>query len=104
MRRFSFILTILGILLLIIILNQKPIEINSEEDLEKIPENKKIKIIDKVVSEKIQGNLRILTLENNIKLICDCKNYLNKKIYIEGIKDNYLNKNQIIVLKIKEVN
>ena len=99
MRRISFIITILGIFILLILLNTNPIKVNSLEDLENLQENQKVTTSSKVISERPYGNAKLLTLENKIELICSCPSYLNKNITALGIL-NVFNKKRIAVLEI----
>jgi hypothetical protein len=103
MRRYSFIITILGLfsLLLILIISQ-PIPIFSPQELSQLQENQKVLIQGIVIKELFSQNNKILTLNNEIQLICDksCPNYLNKNITAIGTLSNFNKKNQIRILRI----
>ena len=97
MRRLSFIITITGIFILLIILtNSKPIEVNSPEEIESLYQNQKIFIQGKVISQTSSS----IKLDNNIIISCrNCPTYTNKNVTVIGYFDSYFNK--IKALKIK---
>jgi len=103
MRRFAFIITILGLLALLVLLNKSPIQISNQEQLKGLEINTPVSITGKVIiEENIYETQRLLTLENNIKLTCQCpQNLRNKEISILGIVSEYDNEKQITILKIK---
>jgi len=99
MRRYAFIITILGIIALIALLNlQKPIQISPETDLRDLLQNQKVQLIGTVTEQTYSS----ITLDNNLKLNCkSCPDYLNKKIEILGIVETWTTIPRIKVLEIK---
>jgi hypothetical protein len=102
MRRYAFILTILGLFTLFLLLFVLPPKtIQNPEDFQFLEENQKVQVHGKVVKETLRTNEKILILDNEIELICDrsCPSYLNKEISAIGLLEKF-NKPQIIVLRI----
>tara|TARA_Y100000310_G_C20373456_1_gene664622 strand:- start:84 stop:386 length:303 start_codon:yes stop_codon:yes gene_type:complete len=99
MRRYAFILTILGILSLILLLNlQKPISLDYENNLTNLLQNQPIQISG-LVTEQTYSTL---TLDNEFKLNCEsCPTYLNKNITVLGSVETWTTKPRIKVLEIK---
>jgi len=99
MRRISFVLAILGILILLVILvSQKPISISSYEELANLTANSKI-ITSGFVIQQTSYSIK---LDNNLSLYCNnCPSCKNKNVSIIGIIEDYNNKKEINVLKIK---
>jgi uncharacterized membrane protein SpoIIM required for sporulation len=105
MRKIAFILTILGMLVLFsILLFQKPILINSPEELTKQIPNQLVQAKGTITQENTIKNSKILLLDNNLKASCDlyCPKYLNKSLTIIGTYDEFYS--QIKILEIKEIN
>ncbi len=102
MKRLALAITILGIVVLLILLNsQSPIAIKKQADLESLPDNTKIQVRGKVISERYISESKILKLDNNVEIICKgCPPYLNQTIIILGITEHYQNKTQIQALRI----
>jgi len=102
MRRFAFIITIMGLSLLIfLLLFTTPTTISSNQQLENLQENQKILTTGKVIKEMPYYNDKFLTLDNNIELICEsCPSFLNKNITAIGIVETYTGKPKIKILKI----
>jgi hypothetical protein len=89
----SLILALIGLFLLsLLLISQKPIPISSLSELEKQQENQKVTVSGYVIQEKFQKSEKILTLDNNIKALCNnpCPDYLYKNISIEGIYDTFI--------------
>jgi len=106
MKKLSFLITLIGILILLIMMQfSSPIQVNSQTELENLIDNQKVQTSGKVIDEKIYENSKTLVLDNKIEVICNsCPSYFNKNIIVSGILDNYNNKNKIIALKIKLLN
>jgi type II secretory pathway pseudopilin PulG len=102
MRRYAFILAILGILSLIILINlQKPIQITHEDNLTSLLQNQKV-LLSGLVTEQTYSTI---TLNNEFKLNCEsCPIYLNKKITILGTIETWTTNPRIKVLEIKTEN
>ena len=105
MRRLSFIITILGIFILIsLIIFQKPIEVLSPLDISDLTDNIKVSTSGKVIEEKPYNSFTLLKLDNNLELECSCpqnQRFLNKNISVLGIKNSFNKKNRIKVLRIQ---
>ena len=100
MRRYAFIIAILGIFaLLLILILSKPLPISSPSELSKFQDNQKLLIDGKVIKQTAST----LYLNNNFSLICDssCPQYLNKNISAIAIKDSFNDKTQLKILRIK---
>lgn len=77
--------------------------INSEKDVESLIENQKVSVSGYVTQEKPSGTSRVLILNNNLSLSCECKGVpklTNKQIEAIGVVDTY-QKTKIIVKNIK---
>ncbi len=102
MKNLSLIITILGILVLFLLFYLPPIPITSPENLTNLTTNQKVIINGQVIQEKLVKNARILILENDLQLTCDCQSYLKKNITALGkINEFPVGKKTIIVLTIK---
>ena len=80
----------------------KPLEISSQKDLLNLQNNQKVFIQGNVIDDKIYSSSRILFLDNNITLYCDCPalpRLKDKNISAIGIIDTF-QKTKIKVLKI----
>jgi hypothetical protein len=102
MRRFAFIIAILGILVLAILMNLPPKEISDKEELSSLEINQKVSIQGKVTSERIlYENQKLLVLDNKIELVCECPSaFKDKNISVLGIISEYDGKKQVTVLRI----
>jgi hypothetical protein len=104
MRRYSFIIAVLGILSLIVLLIfSPPINVTSPSQLTNLTENQKILISGQVLSEKTSNYDKTLILDNNISLNLDKNSpfFLNKNITALCLLNNYDNKITLKALKIK---
>jgi len=108
MRNLALIGCIFGILLLAgILILEKPIKISSTEDLFNLQDNQKVYVSGQVIEEKALSNSRLIILNNNIEIYCDCNKLpklKDKSIQAIGIIDNFSGKIRINVLKISYVN
>ncbi len=106
MRRISLILTIVGIFILIILLNQEPIQITSINNLTSLQQNQKIILQGEVIEERISKNSKLIILDNELQLYCPlpCPSYLNKNITAIGILETWTETKRIKLLKIQEEN
>ncbi len=104
MRRIAFITAILGLFLLLsLLIFLQPISIKKPEELSNSPDNKKVTVSGKIVKESRFGSQTLLTLNNNIELLCECPynlNYKNKNISALGIVDDFAGKKRIRVLRL----
>lgn len=93
LKHLVFTLSILGILLLsLILITQKPLTINSPEQLKNLTENQKVQTKGFVIEERTYYNNKILILDNNLEIIVSKSTpYLsNKSISVLGTYDNFL--------------
>lgn len=104
MRRFALPLAILGIfLLLLMLLFQKPLEINSPEELKNLKNNQIIYTEGKVIKETKASFNNYLTLDNSLVLSCkSCLSYKNKSITTLARVSFYKNKTYLNVIKLEE--
>lgn len=103
MKKISFMISVLGIFILLLAFALPPKIISSPSELSSLIPNQKIIIQGRVVKETYSENYKTLALDNEIQLKCDisCPNYLNKKVSALTILEPYNNKNYLRVLKIK---
>ena len=103
MRILFIIVTLLGLLILLSILDLgKAIEVNSALDLDKLTQNQKVKFSGKVIDQESSKDFLILKLDTNLTLTYsgEKSNFLNKNISGTGIYDEFIYK-KIKTLKIK---
>ena len=123
MRKWAFVILILGMFVLLLLMNFLPAKnVGSYEELEKLEINTKVILSGKVVEERvlyegtksfeldIEDSVNSLALvsnetsRNGIELICECTDsFLDEKIIIEGVVSEYEGKRQVEVLKIMRV-
>ncbi|MEK6892863.1 MAG: hypothetical protein AABX07_01540 [Nanoarchaeota archaeon] len=104
MKLLALALALMGLLFLLIFIQaQKPIKITSPENLSFLQENQKVLVQGKVLEEQPYFKTKLLILENNIVIICNCplsQSYKNKNISALGFLDVYADKTKISALKI----
>ena len=101
MRKLSFVLTILGISILLVMLNFSGKKVESLEGLEL---NEKVIVSGKIIKERDFGDFKIFNMEG-IEVYCNCKkSYSGKEVLIEGLVDEFEGEKQLRVLKIKILN
>jgi len=106
LKPLALILTLLGILSLsLLFLFQKPIPVNSTEQLLNLTENQQVIASGQVEGESYLSTYKVLTLDNNLEILCDisCPYLINQHITVLGIYDNF-QKPRIKALKIKVQN
>ena len=104
MRRYVFIITILGIFtLLLIYIFQSPAPFNHKQNLSEIINNQLLTIQGQVIEETTNNNYKTLLLNNKISLICPlpCPSFLNKNISAIVKYEEYYER--LKVLEIKEI-
>ena len=103
MRKISLILTLLGILILLILLNlQNSIKITNNSQIKDLEDNAKIQLTGLVTSQT-NSQIIIQTKSDEIKLSCDnCPNYKNKSVTAYAITENYNKRVYLTALSIKE--
>lgn len=103
MRRLSFIIVIIGLVLLVSLLQfYPPKQVNSPEELSFLQPNQKVQTQGTVLSERtLYEKTNLLKLDNGIEITCNtCPSYLNKSIALAGLVEKYQNKTQISALRI----
>ncbi len=103
MRKFSFILTILGIsVLLLLLFALPPTKISSPSQINSYISNQKFLIESEVIKETYSQNSKTLHLKNNLSLSCTlpCPALLNKKISAIVKLERYNNKNYLKILEL----
>jgi len=102
MRRFAFVVAVLGMLVLVFLLIGDPEEILDYGDLEDLEVNERIVVSGKVESERfIFRGSKLLILEEGIEVICECVgDYEGKEIVVEGIVSEFEGEKQVSALKI----
>lgn len=100
MRRWAFVVVIIGILILFgILFFTKETEISEQKELEKLMENEKVRVIGTIEEERNWGNEKLLILDNEIEVISDLGKLEGKKIEIHGTVDDF-EKKRIRAIKI----
>jgi hypothetical protein len=80
-------------------------DIASPSDIENLTDNYKVSVIGKVIKETRFGSSTLLTLDNNLEVLCHCKkSYKNRPVRIEGRIDSFTGKKRIIASKIENDN
>ncbi len=104
LKPLSLIMTLVGILFLVVLLNfTSPIQINSEKELSSLQSNQKVLVHGRIISERTYDNLKILKLDNNITLVCSsCPPIKNQTLSILGTIQVYNNETEIKILKISK--
>ncbi len=102
MRRWVFIVVILGMLVLVGVMIFYVRGVESYSDLEELEINQKVRLSGLVVSEKvIYGDEKILELDNGIELICEgCGLFEGEDVFVEGVVEEYKDGKQVRVLRI----
>ncbi len=104
MRRIAFVISLVGIFVLLGAFMLPAKNVGSAEDLEKLEINTKVILSGKVENERVYGDFRILSV-NGISVICNCPgDYLGKNVEILGKVSEYEGKIQIEILRIKGKN
>lgn len=104
LRKYAFIVAILGIAVLLGLLILSPKELDSSDELDSMEINEKVVLEGKVESERDFGDFRILSV-NSIEIVCECgdeESYLDKKVKIIGLVEEFNEKKQVRVLRIIE--
>lgn len=101
MRKWAFILFIVGMFVLFVFLMRGAREIESFEGLEI---NEKVLVSGLVVEERVlYEGTKLFELENGMELVCECNEQLEgKEIEAEGVVSEYEGKKQLTVLRIWE--
>ena len=101
MRRFAFIVAILGIFVLILLIWMIPArEISDLGDLEGLEDNQRV-ILSGIVENERNYYENLIFEINNVKVICGkCENLQDKYVEVEGILDSYGDNLKVDVLRI----
>lgn len=98
LKKISFIVALIGIAFLMFLLAKPSLEV---QNMEEAKINQKIIIEGVVKSEKEMSNFKILSI-NNTEVLCSCsQTYLNKKVQVIGLVEEYKGKKQVRVLEIR---
>ena len=108
LRKYAFIVAILGIAFLLGLLILSPKELGSLDELDSMEINEKVMLKGKVGSERDFGDFRIWKLsviegdtEIDFEVICDCKeSYLGREIEIVGLVSEFNGERQVRVLRV----
>ncbi|MBU0466409.1 MAG: DUF4131 domain-containing protein [Nanoarchaeota archaeon] len=105
MRRWAFIIAIVGMFVLLLLLSQKPVELESYDGLEELEINERVYVTGKVVEEKvIYGERKVLVLDvddGEIDLVFEgFGSFKGEEIEVVGKVGEYEGKKQIEVERI----
>jgi hypothetical protein len=105
MRRWAFVLMIVGMFILFLFLIKDPVEVDSYSDLEELEINQMIIMKGELVSERIiYEGTKLFGINNDIELICEClDNYEGKEIEVVGVVEEYNGRKQVRVSSIREI-
>jgi hypothetical protein len=107
MRKWAFIIVILGIFAMALILEfERFEEISSYEDLMNLEVNKKVSLSGKVVEERVlYEGTKLLKLDNGIEVVCECAGgFKDGNVLVEGFVSEYEGKKQVEILRITRTN
>jgi len=100
LRKVSFILVIVGLMILLIFLNLNVKDIKNYEDLKSLNINQKVSLEGFVSNERVAGSLKIFTI-NGIDVVCECsENYKGTEVRVVGLVSEFNSKRQVMVLEI----
>jgi len=107
LRKYAFIVAILGIAVLLGLLILSPRELGSLDELDSIGINEKVVLEGKVESEREFGDFKVLSVRG-IEIVCECggeddESYLDKEVKIIGLVEEFNDRKQVRVLRISEV-
>ena len=102
MKNWAFVIMAVGFFTLALVMEFSQSVISSGSEIENLPDNSKVLIRGKVVSEKYTSDaVKTFVLDNALKVDCRCgEEYLNKSVEIEGVVDEYNGRKEILVLRI----
>jgi DNA/RNA endonuclease YhcR with UshA esterase domain len=103
MRRFAFVIAIIGMFVLAMFMGRGNLEIESRENLEQLEINRKVSLSGKVVEERVlYVGTKMFILDNGIELVCECvDSFQGEDVVVEGVVSEFENKKQVNVLKIE---
>jgi hypothetical protein len=98
MRRWAFVVAILGMFVLLFFLSYGEKEVDSLEGLEI---NQRVLVGGTVVEERAISGGRILRLENGIEVVCECVgSFKGREVSVIGIVSEFEGEKQVDVLRI----
>ena len=99
MRRWAFVIFIVGIFLMFVFLNLSPVETNEIANLEL---NTLVSVSGEVVGERIiYAGTRILELDNGVVVLCECgESFKGKEIKVVGRVSDYEGTRQVVAEEI----
>jgi len=102
MRRFAFIIAIIGMFVLSLFMGGEGKEIESYEELQGLEINAKVSVSGKVLEEKvIYEGTKLFILDTGIDLVCECiESFEGKEIEVEGIVSEFEGIKQVRVLRV----
>jgi len=102
MRRFAFVVLIVGMFVLVAALGFGEKKVMSYGDLIELEVNQKVFLRGVVESERvIYEGTKLIVLENGVELICGCSEiFYGKSAEVNGIVEEYEGKKQVRVLEI----
>lgn len=99
MRRWSFIVAVLGILILLLFLRKEPIKVGSLDD---VIEGTKVEVVGTIVSEGSFDKFSVMKIDD-IEIVCSCFGFKDKEVRIIGSVEVYEGRKQVRVLEISEL-
>ena len=104
LRKYAFIIAILGIAVLLGLLMLSPKELYSLDELDSMEINEKVVLEGKVESERDFGDFKVLSVRG-IEIVCECggendESYLGKEVKIIGLVRKFNDNKQVRVLRI----
>ncbi|MFH1425682.1 MAG: hypothetical protein ABIG28_03075 [archaeon] len=99
MRRWAFVIFIIGMFVLLLFLGKSGERV---ENLEGLVENSKVIVSGEVVSERvIYEGTKLFVLDSGIELVCSCLgSFVGEEVEVEGVVEGYEGKKQVRVLEI----
>ena len=102
MKKITFVFFILGMFVLAGFYFFDSEEIDELKDLENLEINSRVFVSGTVIDERfLYEGTKLLVLNNRIDLVCECsENFKGRKVFAEGIVQEYEGKRQVLVLSI----
>lgn len=101
MRRWAFVIAILGLFVLVLVFGFNRIEVSSLDELLLLEINQRVFLTGNIVSERvIYSGTWLLVLDSGIEMVCSCTRSFFGQVDVEGVVSEYNGKKQVEVLKI----
>lgn len=102
MRRWAFVVFVIGIFVMFILANQLIEEVMDETDLSRLELNARVSLSGKVVGEKIiYDGTKLLELEDGIEVVCESDfSFVDRNVRVIGKVSEYDGKRQVIAEKV----